>query len=350
MAGRDRRDRRHVQPRGRRRLHAAVASSSPCSAGSATCTARWSAGSCSASSRPGAGSTCPGTLDQRARLPRARPGAHRPARRAWSAGRTTPRGWRCDEHCSGEPPPRRPPAAPGRRRRWRRWRSPGPRWPRCWLAACSACRPSSTRPGAHGQPAIFMFVALAQAWNLIGGFAGYAGFGQVVFFGLGGYTTAVLMAHGAASSFWVALPVRGGRRRGVRRADRAARCCGSRATTSRSPRSAWPRACARSSSTSPDLTGGGAGITIPTVGDRRDHAVPRQRRLLLLLPALAALVAAGGRAGLAQPLRLRAAGDQPGRGRRRGDGHQHHPGRRSPPSRCPASSRRWPARPTPSSR
>ena len=51
---------------------------------------------------------------------------------------------------------------------------------------------------------IFMFVALAQGWNLIGGFAGYACFGQVVFFGLGGYTTAVLMSH-AHWSFWPTL-------------------------------------------------------------------------------------------------------------------------------------------------
>lgn len=55
---------------------------------------------------------------------------------------------------------------------------------------------------------IFMFVALAQAWNLIGGYAGYACFGQVVFFGLGGYTTAVLISHGH-QSFWVSLVVSG---------------------------------------------------------------------------------------------------------------------------------------------
>ena len=48
---------------------------------------------------------------------------------------------------------------------------------------------------------VFMFVALAQSWNLIGGLAGYASFGQVVFFGLGGYTTAVLMVH-AHVPFW----------------------------------------------------------------------------------------------------------------------------------------------------
>jgi branched-chain amino acid transport system permease protein len=54
--------------------------------------------------------------------------------------------------------------------------------------------------------AVLMFVALAQAWNIIGGFTGYACFGQVAFFGIGGYTTAVLMEH-ANWSFWWALPV-----------------------------------------------------------------------------------------------------------------------------------------------
>jgi branched-chain amino acid transport system permease protein len=52
---------------------------------------------------------------------------------------------------------------------------------------------------------VFMFIALAQGWNLIGGFAGYASFGNVAFFGLGGYTTAILMAK-AGVPFWGALP------------------------------------------------------------------------------------------------------------------------------------------------
>jgi branched-chain amino acid transport system permease protein len=52
---------------------------------------------------------------------------------------------------------------------------------------------------------VFMFVVLAQGWNLIGGFAGYPSFGNVVFFGLGGYTTAVLMVK-AGAGFWVTLP------------------------------------------------------------------------------------------------------------------------------------------------
>jgi branched-chain amino acid transport system permease protein len=51
----------------------------------------------------------------------------------------------------------------------------------------------------------FMFVTLAQGWNLIGGFAGYPSFGNVVFFGLGGYATAILMAK-AGASFWLTVP------------------------------------------------------------------------------------------------------------------------------------------------
>jgi len=48
-------------------------------------------------------------------------------------------------------------------------------------------------------------VALAQAWNIIGGYTGYASFGQVAFFGLGAYTVAVLM-NNYHVSFWLALP------------------------------------------------------------------------------------------------------------------------------------------------
>jgi branched-chain amino acid transport system permease protein len=53
---------------------------------------------------------------------------------------------------------------------------------------------------------VLMYVGLAGAWNLIGGFAGYACFGQVGFFGLGGYTAAVLIVH-QRLSFWLAMAV-----------------------------------------------------------------------------------------------------------------------------------------------
>ena len=40
---------------------------------------------------------------------------------------------------------------------------------------------------------VFMFATLAQAINIITGYTGYPAFGNVVFFGLGGYTTAIVM-------------------------------------------------------------------------------------------------------------------------------------------------------------
>lgn len=38
-------------------------------------------------------------------------------------------------------------------------------------------------------------IVLAYAWNLLGGYTGYISFGQVAFFGIGGYTTAMLVLH-----------------------------------------------------------------------------------------------------------------------------------------------------------
>jgi branched-chain amino acid transport system permease protein len=40
----------------------------------------------------------------------------------------------------------------------------------------------------------FMLAALAESWNIIGGFTGYASFGNAGFFGVGAYTTGVLLA------------------------------------------------------------------------------------------------------------------------------------------------------------
>lgn len=38
---------------------------------------------------------------------------------------------------------------------------------------------------------VLMYVALAQGWNVLGGYAGYVNFGMAMFFGIGAYTTAV---------------------------------------------------------------------------------------------------------------------------------------------------------------
>jgi branched-chain amino acid transport system permease protein len=53
---------------------------------------------------------------------------------------------------------------------------------------------------------IAMFVVMATAWNIIGGITGYAAFGNVAFFGIGAYTTGMLIAK-AKWPFLLALPL-----------------------------------------------------------------------------------------------------------------------------------------------
>jgi branched-chain amino acid transport system permease protein len=51
-----------------------------------------------------------------------------------------------------------------------------------------------------------IFATLAQSWNIIGGFTGYASFGNSVFFGLGAYGTAIAMTQ-FGLPFWAGLPL-----------------------------------------------------------------------------------------------------------------------------------------------
>lgn len=55
---------------------------------------------------------------------------------------------------------------------------------------------------------MFMIVSLASNWNLISGFTGYIDFGHVAFFGLGAYSTGILMSK-AGWPFWPTLLVGG---------------------------------------------------------------------------------------------------------------------------------------------
>jgi branched-chain amino acid transport system permease protein len=55
---------------------------------------------------------------------------------------------------------------------------------------------------------LFMMAILAESWNIIGGFTGYASFGNVAFFGIGAYTTGVLLTR-VEFPFALALPVGG---------------------------------------------------------------------------------------------------------------------------------------------
>lgn len=55
----------------------------------------------------------------------------------------------------------------------------------------------------HIWTLIVMYIVLAQSWNFIGGFAGYSAFGNVAFFGIGAYTTGLMLMAGLP--FWLGL-------------------------------------------------------------------------------------------------------------------------------------------------
>lgn len=55
---------------------------------------------------------------------------------------------------------------------------------------------------------IFMNIAIASSWNIIGGYAGYISLGHNVFFAIGGYASAILFAYYGVSPF-IAFPLAG---------------------------------------------------------------------------------------------------------------------------------------------
>jgi branched-chain amino acid transport system permease protein len=55
----------------------------------------------------------------------------------------------------------------------------------------------------HTWTLILMFAVLAQSWNFIGGFTGYSAFGNVAFFGIGAYTTGLMLL--SNQPFWLGL-------------------------------------------------------------------------------------------------------------------------------------------------
>lgn len=137
---------------------------------------------------------------------------------------------------------------------------------------------------------VFMFIVLAQSWNLIGGLTGYASFGQVVFFGLGGYTTAVLMAHGRWS-YWPALAVSGlvGAAFAALVGSPLLRLRGHYFAVATLGVAEGTRELVNNL---PGLTGGGAGITVPTFGDQATTAYLGDDGFYILFLMLAAIAVA----------------------------------------------------------
>jgi branched-chain amino acid transport system permease protein len=54
---------------------------------------------------------------------------------------------------------------------------------------------------------VCMWAGLALAWNVMGGYAGYISFGHAAFFGIGAYTTALLMQPERHWNFFLTLPI-----------------------------------------------------------------------------------------------------------------------------------------------
>src|SRR5262245_51376675 len=62
-----------------------------------------------------------------------------------------------------------------------------------WIAlAAGFCWYTKNEYAFFATYTVLMFVMLATAWNILGGYAGYVNFGTPAFFGLGAYTAAVL--------------------------------------------------------------------------------------------------------------------------------------------------------------
>ncbi len=55
---------------------------------------------------------------------------------------------------------------------------------------------------------LFMWVTLAQSWNVVSGLTGYVSFGHVAFFGVGAYATGILVAR--QGWHWIAASLGGG--------------------------------------------------------------------------------------------------------------------------------------------
>ena len=72
------------------------------------------------------------------------------------------------------------------------------------ILGCIALIPLNNDPAdLHTWTTILMFVVLAQSWNFIGGFTGYSTFGNVAFFGIGAYTTGLVLQ--AGQPFWLGV-------------------------------------------------------------------------------------------------------------------------------------------------
>jgi branched-chain amino acid transport system permease protein len=176
-------------------------------------------------------------------------------------------------------------------RDWQRSRTAANMWPAAAGVAAFAAMlvvQQLIEPGTQRLlTSVFMFVALAQAWNIIGGYTGYASFGQVAFFGLGAYIVAVLM-NNYHVSFWLSLPVAiaGGVVFAVFIGVPLLRLRGHYFAIATLGAAEGAREVINNMT---PITGGGAGITIPTFGEGAPTAYFGKPGFYLAFLVLAAL-------------------------------------------------------------
>ena len=115
---------------------------------------------------------------------------------------------------------------------------------------------------------VIMAACTAQAWNLIGGYAGYGAFGNVAFFGLGGYGTAICMTT-LKMDFFPALAV-GGAVAALYAAVLGAPLLRLKGHYFSIATLGVAEATREIVANLTDLTGGGSGILLPISADRPD--------------------------------------------------------------------------------
>jgi branched-chain amino acid transport system permease protein len=73
------------------------------------------------------------------------------------------------------------------------------------LVALAIYPMKGTGYGVRFMLQLFMWIALAQSWNLISGLTGYVSFGHIAFFGMGAYTAGILIVKLGWPWLWASL-------------------------------------------------------------------------------------------------------------------------------------------------
>jgi branched-chain amino acid transport system permease protein len=151
------------------------------------------------------------------------------------------------------------------------------------LAAAIVYPVFGTGYGVRSVLQIFMWIALAGSWNVISGLTGYVSFGHVAFFGAGAYTGAILIA--TAGWPWPLAALAGGIGAGVLAVAIGYPCLRLKGPYFAIAMLGLNEVLRALVSYFEDLTGGGNGLSLPTLD--------ATRHIYYVMGALAAVVTGG---------------------------------------------------------